>query len=298
MPKIGDVQLDRTPRMTDPTREQILAGSLLGNWLAYVCEDDELDASSFPRALTGSFQVYGFGSTFSTRGRHPAEDGSKAKHPSRAKEAAGEAAEHMVFHVFGVLLGRALLSAFGRGKTDFEIANKIGQQMLSHPASFAVPWPALVGAEYGEPVVIDRGTFDPLVLTEAQGDETRARTIFISRPPGATAPAPSVEELFARRASYERFTAALASLEDARAEAGLAPLTSFELSTISYRWFHADSDASEAEQQRFANAVGVGWSFDELVARGEQATYELGARSWNFGGAVLPASIAPWPELL
>jgi hypothetical protein len=239
------VQIERTPGIVDPTVEQVHASPLVKSQVACVGEGDRIDEEALRSSLSGWLQLRGLGLGFCTYGLHPHLDARRAGHSrvgEALKEGAAEASRHSLAAVFGIFPGMIVLGML-RGLFDPNSGRRLarrGKKLLGHPASFALPWPALVGAEYAAPLELapagDRLLFDPLLLTEEHDDGRKQRVLFLERPAGVAAQAVPVSRLFELRARFEELSAALALLAASVDSNGSGPFTHWQLRGLSSGW--------------------------------------------------------------
>lgn len=314
------MQISRTPGIADPSAEQVLFSPVLLDRLAYLGEGERIDEAALSGSLCGCFQLRGLGFGFFTRGTRPRPEAGAKHHRSGAetalRDAGAEIRDHSLFHVFGLLPVSIFRAVFGM--SPYKRQERLGKQLLRHPASFTVPWTALVGAEYGSPLATGSHVFDPLLLSVDQDGGPGTRVLFIEREHEAAAPALPVARLFEQRARFEELSVALAVLAASLDGTGNGsePFTFVQLYHLGRDWF---GDGRSAALDALIGELGTDLTAERVTTDAAEwlARYPIAAAldrrvslsddlvaaqppkdGWPFPAAVVHATLAPWPEAL
>ncbi len=317
------LHIGRTPGIADPSGEQVLFSTVVLNRLAYLGEGERIDEAGFSSSLCGCFQLRGLGFGFFTRGSRPRLDGDGERHRSRVetsvRSAASEGLRHVLLDVVG---GLPVYLVRERFFSLYRKQERLGKQMLRHPASFTVPWPALVRAEYSSPLEITssagRHLLDPLLLSEEHDGSLRTRVLLLERDEEAAEPGLPVARLFEQRARFEQLVVTLtllASSLDGNGN-GSKPFNFVKAWNLARDWFGSDrataldslisdlgadltGDQVTTEAAQWLARYPIAAALDRHVApSNDLAGVKPPAEGWPFIEAVTHATLAPWPEQL
>src|SRR2546430_2591324 len=195
-PILGVMHVARTPGLPDPSFEQVLVSPQVRGGIA--CAEGDA-----PHGLVrGVWDCRALGFSFLTRGRMPLAKRKPTRTERAVRESVAEGLQHSLFHVFGTIGGGLVRGLLGKG--DYKQKMRAAEEILRDPRCFAIPWTALVGAEYaGDPVEValeyEAALFDPLVLTEERDGTEQRHTLLVERTAAAEGPTLPALELFGHR---------------------------------------------------------------------------------------------------
>ena len=320
------MHIGRTPGIADPSGEQVLNSPFLANRLAHLGEGEQVDDTAVSASLTGCLLFKGLGLGFYTRGRRSLLEPEPRHRPAvetRFRKALTEGYEHTLLELFGRLGVNLFRALFIR--SPFKQSMRMGKLMLDNPASFTVPWSALVGVEYASALTLggSGALFDPLLLTVEDDAGTRKHVLFIEREAEAAEPALPETQLFQRRARFEQFSVVLALLtasldtngsDPSQNTDGSGPLTLFQLYDLSKGWFENGGSGFDEVLEKLAPGVAadalssqaadwlaqfpIGAALGRAPATSNGFAPALPADGWPFATWVVTAELAPWLDLL